>query len=79
MGKLQLFCLAWALAWISGVIFGMGLERKLFERKNCNIQTEKSNDCAPEPLPMTKIETNNGTGDLGRPVILGIEIRHDDK
>jgi hypothetical protein len=50
METTKLFCLAWVLAWISGVLFGMGLERKLFERKNSMI-------CA---------ETHEATGRRGR-------------
>lgn len=34
----------------------MGLERRLFERKNRNIQTNDSDDCAQRPLPMAEIE-----------------------
>ena len=47
MDKFTLFWIALALAWLSGALFGMGFERRLLERKNRNIQTKNSNDCAP--------------------------------
>jgi hypothetical protein len=43
-------------AWVSGVFFDMGLERKLFERKNRSPETKDRNDGAPHPLPMLEIE-----------------------
>jgi hypothetical protein len=62
---------------VKGALSDIGLGRRLLERKNCNIQPNDSNDRAPQPLPMPKIESDDSAGDLGRPVILGIEKRHD--
>lgn len=56
---------AFALLWVSGVFFGMGLERRLFERKNRNVQTSNTEDGAPYPLPVPKIEGNNSAHETG--------------
>ena len=56
-----LLCLAFALLWVSGVLFGMGLEKRLLERKNRNIYTDHADDCAPHPLPVTQIEADDST------------------
>ncbi len=54
-------CLAFALLWVSGVLFGMGLEKRLFDRKNRNIHTDNADDCAPHPLPVTQVEAGDST------------------
>ena len=79
MGKTELFCLALVAAWMSGVFFGLGLERRLFERKNRKIQTDKSNDSAPHPLPMQNVEGPGNPDKLGKPRLLVIARGNDDK
>ena len=59
--KPTLVALALVLAWVSGMFFGMGLEWKLLERKNCKIKASNGNDGAYNPLPMPKIETPDST------------------
>ena len=56
-----LLCLAFALLWVSGVLSGMGLEKRLLERKNRNIHTDHGDDCAPHPLPVTQVEADEST------------------
>lgn len=56
-----LLCLAFALLWVSGVLFGMGLEKRLLECKNRNIHTDDADDCAPHPLPVTQVEAGDRT------------------
>ncbi len=44
----------------------MGLERRLFQRKDRNIQTDKADDRAPHPLPVTKVEAGDRTKGAGK-------------
>lgn len=47
-----------ALAWLCGVFFGMGLERKLSQRKR---QPGKRDQGRPYPLPVEQVEADQRT------------------
>ena len=61
MDKITLAIIANILFFTSGVLFGMGVARKLFQRENRNIQPNNSNDSAIKPLPVTKIKPDDGS------------------
>lgn len=43
------------LIWVSGALFGMGLEEKLARRK----EKRNRNNGTPKPFPMGKVKPNN--------------------
>ena len=57
-----------ALAWLSGVFFGIGLWKKLLERKDGGNEACKGDRSAPNPLPIGIVESDNSPGCDGRPV-----------
>jgi len=67
------------MAWVSGMLFGMGLERRLLERKSRKIQTKKRNDCAPHPLPIPNVEAPGNPEKFGKPGLLVIAKGKDDE
>lgn len=52
-----------ALAWLCGVFFGMGLERKLSQRKR---QPGKRDQGRPYPLPVEQVEADQRTNRPGK-------------
>lgn len=52
------FFIAWALAWLGGMFFGMQLQSRLFER---GIRGKSTDGRSPKPFPVLKVKANDGT------------------
>lgn len=65
MSTNALFLIAWALAWLGGMFFGMQLQSKLFQCKKGSACRKNSTGCGPQPFPALKVKANDGTGNSG--------------
>ena len=59
---------AFALLWVSGVFFGMGIEQKLLEPRRRRKQANDGNSSGENPLPMLDEKTTYCTDGLCCPV-----------
>lgn len=69
MSQSELVYAACALAWFSGVFFGLGLERKLLAklRARRHVNSTNSEHRGPQPLPMREIEVAKSPGSVTDP------------
>ena len=69
MNRETLVFVALALAWVSGVFFGLGLERKLLfvRRQHSQVHRPDSDSCSPQPLPVIHVEAAEQASDLPQP------------
>ena len=52
-------CVSLALAWWAGMFFGMGLQKLLFQRKNCGDKCGNCKNGVCNPLPVSQKEGND--------------------
>lgn len=57
------FFIAWALAWLGGMFFGMQLQSRLSQKSGA--RGKNGTGCGPQPFPVLKVKANDGTGNSG--------------
>ncbi len=63
MSETEQFLIAYALWWLCGVFFGMGVEEKLLAPRRRKVHRSDRNSCCPKPLPLGDIKLDHGADD----------------